>query len=129
MTAQSRDAYGPSWADVTALQGDIQGSYGGFCFVQMFPAKNVYGRPKTFWVVKWGPDIIHAALAHYRAVTDYYPHQYFRTVPGLLEHMLQQLDKSLRADEEHRARLRMPRLSAMVLPPIRVSSLDYEQLY
>lgn len=115
---------GPSWTEVSALQGAIQASYGGFCVVCHYATRPDYGPSRAIWMAKWGPDIVHAHVAHYRAYTGYWPDRRFQTVPELLLELLADLDRALRRDEELRRSLHQPPLALMVLPPVANCTFD-----
>lgn len=110
---------GPSWNDVRDLQGAIQSSYGGFCVIHMASVPTAFGPPKSCWWAKWGPALPHAHLSHYRGVSWFWPDREFRTVPEMLLHMLQTLDRSLGHDEEQRRIFRQPPLRHIILPDFR----------
>lgn len=118
MSAGTFGRKGPSWREVGALQGAIQGSYGGFCVVCSYAVLTGPGFPRTLWYAKWGPSILHAHVAHYRGYSAYWPDRRFDTVPMLLLDLLQDLDRALGRDEELRRMMRQPPLRSMVLPLI-----------
>ena len=118
MTTPTPKKLGPSWREVAALQGAIQGSYGGFCVVVSYTVLTGPGFPRTLWYANWGPSILHAHVAHYRGYSGYWPDRRFTTVPELLWDLLQDLDKALHRDEDLRAAFHQPPLRSMVLPAI-----------